>query len=111
MQRLRQGACARLSGFRREDAARPCTFSLTRLLLAGGRAGAAGSAAAKSGTHAVGNCGGNGCDARVRRLTARVGLLRHTQALRGARQKDRHHLPSRVPHELPGLQRPLLADI
>lgn len=58
------------------------------LLLPGGRAGASGSTAPKSRTLAVRKCGGNGCNPCVCRSSTWFRLLRHTQALRGAGEKD-----------------------
>lgn len=53
----------------------------------------------------------NGCNTRLCRPASRFGLLRNTEALRGTGKTDWHHFPSSFSHELPGVQRALLAHL
>lgn len=80
--------------------------------VSGGGAGAAGFAFPKLWTFPDNrNCSRDGCNAGVCRFASWFGFLRHTPAIRGPGQKNRHHLSSRFPHELPRVQRPLLAHL
>ena len=74
-----------------------CVFSLP-----GGGAGTAGSTLPEFRHRTVGRkCTGNGRHAGVCWSTSWFRFLWNPQALCGSSEKDRHHLPSRFPHELP----------
>lgn len=85
-------------------------YSLLWLFLLGRGAGTAGFTLPEFWTFAVNRkCSGNGCNTDLCRFTSWFGLLWHPPALCGQGKKDWYHLPSCFPHELPYVQRPLLA--